>query len=108
MTKSTGKGKGNYQRERGPQWYLKQYKTTQRPRKCARCTQNAYYEHKDFGYLCAPHLLDLVNIGGMAFNWEDYPEIWERTERLLQRDPKVFGTASYMDVDSPDAAKEQE
>ena len=72
--------------ERGsPTWYLKQHKTTKRPVPCERCGQNAYYDHKDFGMLCAPHLLDLVNIGGMAFSWNDYPEMWERTERLLNR-----------------------
>jgi hypothetical protein len=30
-------------------------------------------------------LLDLVNIGQLAFSWADYEEVWQRTERLLQR-----------------------
>lgn len=118
MTKSRGIGRGKHGNhkagpgrgkhgnqggaiERGtPTWYLKQYKTTQRPVPCERCRQNAYYNHKDFGFLCAPHLLDLVNIGGTAFNWDDYPEIWERTERLLQRPaPPLSTTAKNMDVE---------
>jgi hypothetical protein len=69
-----------------PMYYLGRYRTTQRPRKCRRCKQNAYYYHDDWDWVCAAHLLDLVNIGGLAFNWEDYPEVWERTERLLQRE----------------------
>lgn len=91
MTKSKGIGKGNHGNHAGknprgtPTWYLKEHKTSERPRPCERCRQNAYYHHNDFGYLCAPHLLDLVNIGGSAFNWDDYPEMWDRTERLLQR-----------------------
>lgn len=100
--KRRGRGKhGNQQSqiERGtPTWYLKQYKTTQRPVPCERCRQNAYYNHKDYGYLCAPHLLDLVNIGGTAFNWDEYPEMWERTERLLQRPaPPLSTTAKNME-----------
>jgi hypothetical protein len=31
----------------------------------------------------------LVNIGGLAFSWDDYPEVWARTERLLQRKPRL-------------------
>jgi hypothetical protein len=27
-----------------------------------------------------------VNIGQLAFNWADYEEVWQRTERLLQRE----------------------
>lgn len=68
-----------------PMYYLEMYKTTKRPRACNRCGQNAYYYHPDFHYVCAAHLLDLVNIGGMAFDWEEFPEVWQRTERLLQR-----------------------
>jgi len=111
MTKSKGIGRGKHGNHKGPPkggspeqpgtptWYLKQYKTTQRPVPCQRCRQNAYYNHKDFGYLCAPHLLDLVNIGGTAFNWEEYPEIWERTERLLKRPaPPLSTTAQNMDA----------
>lgn len=69
----------------GPTYWLRYYKTTQRPRACERCKQNAYYNHPDFGYLCAPHLLDLINIGGMLFSWDEYKEMWDRTERLLKR-----------------------
>lgn len=130
MTKSRGIGRGKWKREPGkgmgkgsrrtigrppkhgrpedgPTYYLNKYKHSERPKKCQRCSQNAYYYHEDFHYLCAAHLLDLVNIGGMAFHWEDYPEVWERTEKLLQREPKVFGTALNMDVDTPDAVTDQ-
>jgi hypothetical protein len=92
MTKSRGIGRGKNATGRtpsgpheGPTYYLKKYKTTERPRPCQRCRQNAYYNHPDFGYLCAAHLLDLVNIGEMAFKWKDYEEMWDRTSRLLQR-----------------------
>ena len=70
-----------------PFYFLSRYRITQRPRACVRCRQNAYYYHPDFDYLCASHLLDLVNIGGLAFSWDDYPEVWARTERLLKRPP---------------------
>lgn len=70
-----------------PLYYLGKYRHTQRPRPCVRCRQNAYYYHPDYDYLCASHLLDLVNIGEEAFSWDDYPEVWARTERLLQRKP---------------------
>lgn len=70
-----------------PLYYLTKFKTTQRPRKCNRCTQNAYYYHPKYDYLCAAHLLDLVNIGEMAFKWVDYEEVWDRCERLLMRPP---------------------
>jgi hypothetical protein len=70
-----------------PLWFLNRYKTSQRPRLCRRCGQNAYYYHDDWDWLCAAHLLDLVNIGENAFSWQDYPEVWARTERLLQRKP---------------------
>ena len=122
MTKSRGIGRGRYDRskakrgkhygrppkhgrpEDGPTYYLNKYKTTQRPRKCSRCSQNAYYYHEDFGNLCAPHLLDLVNIGGLAFDWEDYPEVWQRTERLLQREAPKYSTVKNVDVDMNNAA----
>jgi len=101
-----GPGRGNHGKHDGgdkrdtPTWYLKKYKTTQRPLPCIKCRQNAYYDHKDFGFLCAAHLLDLVNIGGTAFNWDDYPEMWERTERLLQRPaPPLSTTVQNMDVE---------
>lgn len=118
MTKSRGIGRGKHgNHARGPRsgrkfkddgqptfgysphYYLKKYKTTQRPRKCERCSQNAYYNHEYFGYLCAPHLLDLVNIGETEFKWTDYPEIWQRTEQLLRRPAPSTGA---------DATKERE
>jgi hypothetical protein len=70
-----------------PFYYLGRYRTTQRPRRCRRCGQNAYYYHDDWDWVCAAHLLDLVNIGEEAFSWDDYPEVWARTERLLKRPP---------------------
>jgi hypothetical protein len=85
-------------------YYLGKYRTTQRPRGCVRCGQNAYYYHDDWDWVCASHLLDLVNIGGLAFDWEDYPEIWARTERLLQREPKKSSTVKNVDVDTSNAA----
>ena len=108
MTKSKGIGSGNYDRGeygKNPNHFLKIYKTTERPRKCDRCTQNAYYRHPDYGYLCAPHLLDLVNIAQMAFRWADYEEVWNRCGRLLERDPKAFGTAYVTDVPKRKNAK---
>ena len=115
MTKSRGIGRGNHKNhkagpgrgnhgkhsheQRGtPTWYLKQYKTTQRPVPCERCRQNAYYNHEDFGFLCAPHLLDLVNIGGLAFSWQEYPEMWERTERLLKRPAPPLNTVKNTEL----------
>ena len=79
-----------------PFYYLGKYKTTQRPRVCQRCTQSAYYYHDDWGWCCASHLLDLVNIGGLAFNWDDYKEVWDRCERLLQRAPQSSSSAKNM------------
>lgn len=68
-----------------PFYYLDKYKSTKRPRVCVRCGHTAYYYHPDWDWTCASHLLDLVNIGGRVFDWEEYPEVWERTERLLKR-----------------------
>ena len=87
-----------------PFYYLGKYRTTQRPRPCVRCKQNAYYYHDDWDWVCAAHLLDLVNIGGLAFSWEDYPEVWQRTERLLQREPLSSGTVKTADADMTNAA----
>lgn len=86
-----------------PFYYLDKHKTSKRPRVCVRCGQNAYYYHDDWSWVCASHLLDLVNIGSMAFNWEDYPEVWQRTERLLQREAPQSGTARSVDVDMSNA-----
>lgn len=86
-----------------PFYYLGRYKTTQRPRVCERCTQSAYYYHDDWGWCCAAHLLDLVNIGELAFSWEEYREVWDRCERLLQREPRKSGTVKSVDVDQNDA-----
>lgn len=77
-----------------PTDYLRKYKTTQRPRPCERCGQNAYYYHPDWHNLCAAHLLDLLNIGGLAWDWDDYPEMWERTGRLLKRSSTASATVS--------------
>lgn len=30
------------------------------------------------GYLCSLCLLDLVNVAGLEWDWDDYPEIWKR------------------------------
>jgi len=91
-----------------PFYYLGKYKTTQRPRVCERCTQSAYYYHDDWGWCCAAHLLDLVNIGEVAFSWEEYREVWDRCERLLQREPRTSGTVNNADVDMSDAVTEDE
>jgi hypothetical protein len=91
-----------------PMYYLTKFKTTQRPRVCDRCTQNAYYYHPNYKYLCAAHLLDLVNIGQLAFKWEDYPEVWQRTERLLQREPRKSGIVKNADADMNNAAQWEE
>lgn len=85
-----------------PFYYLGKYKTTQRPRVCRRCTQSAYYYHPDWDWCCAAHLLDLVNIGGTAFSWDEYPEVWTRTERLLQRQPRTSGIVNNADADIED------
>lgn len=96
MTKSRGIGRGKNATGRppkggresdGPTYWLHKYKTTERPKPCNRCSQNAYYYHDEYHYLCAAHLLDLINLGEMLFKWNDYPEMWERTERLLRRQP---------------------
>jgi hypothetical protein len=91
-----------------PMYYLTKYKSTKRPRKCDRCKQNAYYYHPDYHYLCASHLLDLVNIGGLAFSWEEYPEVWARTERLLQREAPSSSGAKSMESPSGTNAVETE
>lgn len=78
----------------GPTYYLHKYKTTQRPRPCQICEQNAYYFKEEWGYLCAPHILDLLNIGELLWHWSDYPEMWDRTERLLQRSTGATATES--------------
>jgi hypothetical protein len=77
-----------------PTEYLRKYKHSQRPRRCDRCNQNAYYYHPEWHYLCAPHLLDLINIGGLLWDWDDYPEMWERTGRLLKRSSGANATVS--------------
>ena len=76
----------------GPTYYLSLYKTTQRPRKCERCGQNAYYDHPDLGWLCAAHLTDLINVGEELWRWADYPEIWRRMENLLKRSSSANAT----------------
>ena len=93
---------GKYGLPGTPFYYLGRYRTTQRPRRCRRCGQNAYYYHDDWDWVCASHLLDLVNIGEMAFAWSDYPEVWARTERLLQRKPRLS-----IGVESTDAQSQK-
>jgi len=89
---------GKYGVPNTPFYYLGKYRTSQRPRVCVRCLQNAYYYHPDFDWLCAPHLLDLVNIGELEFSWKDYPEVWARTERLLQRKAPLSTGVNNMDA----------
>ena len=104
-----GPGRGN-SHYKGPQYYLHKYKTTERPRPCQRCGQNAYYYHQDFWYLCAAHLLDLINIGEVLWFWDDYPEMWDRTEKLLRRPaPPIesFTSANDMDLETRSAAGNQ-
>lgn len=76
----------------GPTYYLQKYKTTQRPRPCRVCKQNAYYYHIDYDYLCAAHLLDLINIGGLLWDWTEYQEMWDRMGRLLNRSTTADAT----------------
>lgn len=73
------------EQHKDPTYYLQKYKTTERPRPCRICDENGYYYRQDLGYLCAPHLLDLINVGELLFDWDDYPEMWNRMERLLNR-----------------------
>lgn len=88
-----GVGKGNGEPNKdNPTYYLRKYKTTQRPVPCERCGQNAYYKHPEWGFVCAPHLLDLICIWEAKIDWEEYKEMWNRTERLLNR-PKPSTTA---------------
>jgi hypothetical protein len=70
---------------RPPDYYLSIYKSTTRPRPCIRCNQNGYYEHPEWGRVCAACLLDLINIGEMLWKWEDYPEVWRRMDQLIAR-----------------------
>lgn len=91
-----------------PIWYLQKYKTTQRPRQCNRCGHNAYYWHPSWDWVCASHLLDLINIGGLAFSWEDYPEVWARTERLLQREaPSSIGAENTQQQQERDVVNQE-
>lgn len=109
MTKSKGIGRGKHGnhargprngnskenggsgKDSGPHFWLRKYKTTQRPRPCQYCGQNAYYYHPDFWYLCAAHLLDLINVGEMLWKWTDWEEVWQRTEQLLRRPAPSIG-----------------
>lgn len=87
-------------RSTNPTVYLKRYKSTARPVPCERCGQNAYYSHPEWGRVCAPHLLDLICIWEAKIDWDEYPEMWERTERLLRRPlpTKLSTTAKNMDA----------
>lgn len=86
----------------GPTYYLSLYKTTSRPRKCVRCGQMAYYVHPDLGWLCAPHLTDLINVGEMLWDWNEYPEMWGRMEKLLKRSTIVTVTESIKNAGKPE------
>lgn len=109
MAKKTGRGKHGNQhtapRESdGPHFWLRKYKTTQRPRPCQYCGQNAYYYHPDFWYLCAAHLLDLINVGELLWKWTDWEEVWDRTEQLLRRpSPSTGANATQKRVQKENA-----
>lgn len=66
-----------------PYDWLKKYKTTTTPNQCRICKVRAYYVHPTLGDLCAPHLLDLVNVGEMNWKWSDWEDAWNMTTRLL-------------------------
>lgn len=90
-----------------PMYYLGKYKTTQRPRVCVRSGHTAYYYHPTYDWLCSSCLLDLVNIGQMAFKWCEYEEVWNRCQRLLDRPltgPRPYGIVKNVDVDMNNAA----
>lgn len=72
-----------------PWYWMAKFKHTERPKPCSRCGQNAYYYYQE--YLCAPHLLDLCNLGEVHWKWDEYPEVWARTEMLLRRPQKSTG-----------------
>jgi hypothetical protein len=57
---------------------LEKYKITTRPTDCSACPRRAYYMYPIRGYLCSLCLLDLVNVAGLEWDWDDYPEIWKR------------------------------
>ena len=76
---------GTSQRRLTPPEALLKYKITERVRKCAVCNSNAYYWYEVRGYLCAPHLLDLVNIGEVEWKWADWEEVWRRTGITLEK-----------------------
>jgi len=59
---------------------LEKYKITERPKECNACFKRAYYYLGYRGFLCSLCLLDLVNVGGIEWNWDDYPEILRRYE----------------------------
>lgn len=61
-----------------PQEALDKYRITKRPEHCSACPRNAYYYYPIRGYLCSLCLLDLVNVAGLEWDWDDYPEIWNR------------------------------
>lgn len=68
---------------------LIKYKHTERHgKKCEVCGANAYYYYVIRGYLCSPHLLDLVNIGEINWKWADWEEVWDRTGIMLDRSKK--------------------
>lgn len=101
-----GKGKHNNHVGGGevakdnPTYYLRKYKTTQRPVPCERCGQNAYYKHPEWGYVCAPHLLDLICIWEAKIDWDEYKEMWDRCEQLLRRPMKQRLSTTVKNMDA--------
>ena len=78
-----------------PYDWLRKYKTTTTPNECRICSKRAYYVHPVLGDLCAAHLLDLVNVGEMAWKWSDWEDAWNMTTRLLS---SVSSTANQPHV----------
>lgn len=116
MTKSRGIGRGKHGNHatgprddnsdstlyrNSPHFYLKKYKSTQRPVPCERCGQNAYYKHPEWGNVCAPHLLDLICIWEVRIDWEEYREMWNRCEQLLNRPAKKKPSTFARDMEQP-------
>lgn len=65
-------------KEMTPLEALEKYKINSRPKECSACPRRAYYDYPLRGFVCSLCLLDLVNVGGTEWNWDDYPEIWNR------------------------------
>jgi hypothetical protein len=93
--------------EDGPVYWLAYYKHTERPRPCMVCQHSGYYYHGHYGYLCAAHLTDLINVGETLWKWNDYPEMWARNSKLLRRKPpqsiiaNVTASTNSVNLDTP-------